>query len=62
MLAGIGVGVYRDVDDAIRRCVRLTDPVEPDGGAVARYAEAMGRYLALAGSPVVRGDGPDGGQ
>jgi xylulokinase len=61
MLAGIGVGVYRDAEDAIRRCVRLTEPVQPQPGAVARYAEAMGRYRALAGSAVVRADGRDGG-
>jgi xylulokinase len=61
MLAGIGVGVYRDAEDAIRRCVRLTNLVEPEPAAVARYAEAAARHRALAGSAVVRADGRDGG-
>jgi xylulokinase len=60
MLAGLGVGLYRDVDDAVRRCVRLTDAVEPDAVAVARYADAAARYRALAGSAVVRTE-RDGG-
>jgi xylulokinase len=54
MLAGLGVGLYRDVPDAVRRCVRLSEPVQPEPAAVARYADVAGRYRALAGSAVVR--------
>ena len=60
MLAGLGVGLYRDAADAIRRCVRLSEPIEPDAAAVARYADAAARSGELAGSAVVRA-APDGG-
>ena len=54
MLAGLGVGVYRDVEAAVARCVRPDSPLEPDPAARAVYDELFGRYRALAGSAVVR--------
>ncbi len=57
MLAGIGAGVYRDVDDAIARCVSLDPAIEPDRSVRALYDDAHARYLALADSAVVRREG-----
>jgi xylulokinase len=54
MLAGLGAGVYRDVDDAIRRCVHLSPPMEPDPSTRALYDERFGAWRKLAASTVVR--------
>ncbi|HEY6057069.1 MAG TPA: FGGY family carbohydrate kinase, partial [Candidatus Limnocylindrales bacterium] len=54
MLAGLGAGLYRDVADALRSCVRPDPPIAPDPGAADRYDEVYARYLELASSPVVR--------
>jgi xylulokinase len=54
MLAGLGVGVYSTVADAIARCVRPDPPIEPDGGVREQYDEAYRNYAALAFSDVVR--------
>jgi xylulokinase len=57
MLAGLGAGIYRDVDDAIRRCVHLTAPIEPDPAAHAIYDERIGSWRQLAASGVARREG-----
>lgn len=54
MLAGLGVGEYRDPAEAIERCVRPEPPVEPDPATRAAYADARAAYRALAGSGAVR--------
>jgi len=54
MLAGLGAGVYRDVDEAIRRCVRWEAVIEPDAGARAPYAEGYARFRALTETPAIR--------
>ncbi len=54
MLAGIGVGVYDDVEAAIRRCVRPGPTIEPDARNRSTYADAFARYKSLRGSDVVR--------
>jgi xylulokinase len=54
MLAGIGAGVYRDVDEAVSRCVRAAPAVEPDPSARARYDDVYRAYRALVESGVVR--------
>jgi sugar (pentulose or hexulose) kinase len=54
MLAGLGAGAYRDVADAIARCVHAGPPVLPDPGAVARYQGGYRVYRVLADSAVVR--------
>jgi xylulokinase len=54
MLAGIGAGVYRDVEDAVRRCVHPDPPVEPDPRLRARYDDLYRAYGTLVGSTVVR--------
>jgi xylulokinase len=56
LLAGVGVGVYRDFQDAIRQGVRRSEePVLPDAGRAAMYAEAYERYLRLY--PALKGAG-----
>jgi xylulokinase len=48
MLAGIAVGTFADLDDAVARAVALApEPVRPSPPAVAVYADAYGRYRAL---------------
>jgi xylulokinase len=54
MLAGLGVGVYRDVADAIARCVRPEPMIAPDPATSAIYDEAFERYRALSAASVVR--------
>jgi xylulokinase len=56
MLAGLGAGIYRDVDDAIARCVRLSWPIDPDPSTRARYAERFSAWRELAASTVARRD------
>lgn len=44
LLAGVGAGVFRDVDDAVARCVTLTTTTTPDEHTVARYDEVYAIY------------------
>ncbi len=61
MLAGVGAGVYRDVDEAIRRCVRVAEQREPDATAAAAYREIVPRYRELVDAAAVRrADGQPG--
>lgn len=53
MLAGLGAGMYRDVDDAIERCVRLGEPIEPDAAAHRVYDERFDAWRELAAANVV---------
>jgi len=54
MLAGLGAGIYRDAADAIRRCVRLDDALEPDPVAYAHYQTAFEAWRTLAASAAAR--------
>jgi sugar (pentulose or hexulose) kinase len=54
MLAGLGAGVYRDVQDAIARAVHPEPSIDPDPAVRGAYDEAFARYLELVASPVVR--------
>lgn len=54
MLAGLGTGVYRSVDDAIARCVRPTRAVEPDPASHALYDERYEAFKALLAGDAVR--------
>lgn len=48
MLAAVGAGTMRDLDEAVERCVRLDERVvEPDPATAAAYADAYGRYRQL---------------
>jgi sugar (pentulose or hexulose) kinase len=54
MLAGLGAGLYRDVAEAIGRCVRPGPAIEPDAAVSDLYASAHAAWLALAASAAVR--------
>jgi sugar (pentulose or hexulose) kinase len=54
MLAGLGAGVYRNVDEAIARCVRPDPPIQPSTATRSTYDDAYGAYTELATSRVVR--------
>jgi xylulokinase len=47
LLAGVRAGVFADAADAVARCVRVRDRVEPDPEWAAAYARGYGRYRAL---------------
>jgi sugar (pentulose or hexulose) kinase len=57
MLAGLGVGVYQSVADAVATACRTDAAIEPDGAAHARYDEVYERYRALAASALVHRGG-----
>jgi len=54
MLAGLGSGIYRGVDEAIERCVHPATPVEPETAAHARYADRFDAWRELNAASVVR--------
>ena len=56
MLAGLGVGLYRDAADAVARTVRPEPAVDPDPETHARYEPIYEHYQALVASRVVRVD------
>jgi xylulokinase len=47
LLGGVAGGVFADVHDAVRRCVRVRATVEPNPGWVDAYDELYGRYRSL---------------
>ena len=48
MLAGVAAGAFADLDSAVGACVELDpDPVLPDAGAAAVYAESYRAYRSL---------------
>jgi sugar (pentulose or hexulose) kinase len=54
MLAGLGAGVYKDLDEAIDRCVRPDAAIEPSVASRDAYDDAFISYTRLAESTVVR--------
>ena len=54
MLAGLGAGVYRDVEEAMRRAVGVAERLDPDPDVRALYDERYEAWRRLAGSDVVR--------
>jgi L-xylulokinase len=48
MLAGVGVGTYRDLPDAVGACVRVIRRHEPDASRGAVLRERYARYLSVA--------------
>ena len=56
MLAGIGVGAYRDAEEAVARCVHPGPVIEPDLASRGAYGEASSRYRDLVAAPLVRRD------
>ena len=47
LLAGVRAGVFKDADDAVARCVRVRDRVEPDPDWSAAYERGYDRYRLL---------------
>jgi xylulokinase len=47
LLAGVRAGVFSDPAEAVARCVRAGDRIEPDPGWVAAYDEGYERFRAL---------------
>jgi xylulokinase len=47
LLGGVAGGVFADVHEAVRRCVRARETIEPDPRWVASYAELHARHQAL---------------
>jgi xylulokinase len=47
LLAGVSGGVFRDVHEAVERCVRVREVVEPDPEWQAAYAELYDRFRGL---------------
>ena len=47
LLGGVAGGVFSDVHDAVSRCVRVRDVVEPDPAWAATYAELYPSYRSL---------------
>jgi xylulokinase len=54
MLAGLGAGVFRDVDDAIARCVHPDAASVPDPELRALYDDRSAAFRALGAARVVR--------
>ena len=47
LLAGVGIGLFRDVKEAVARCLRIGRTLEPDPAAAAEYARLFARYRAV---------------
>ena len=47
LLAGVGIGVFRDAKDAVARCLRIDRRLEPDPATAATYADLFARYRAI---------------
>ena len=45
MYAGIGIGVYKDCEDAAQKCIRIKETYLPEPKAVAAYEEGFKRYM-----------------
>lgn len=56
MLAGIAVGVFKDAVDAVEKCVKVKDVVEPNPDNTAKYAEIFKTYKQVhdALAPIYR--------
>lgn len=54
MLAGLGAGVYREVGEAIGRCVSWDAMIEPDPSAQRVYDEVYPAFQALVAARAVR--------
>jgi xylulokinase len=50
LLAGVASGVYRDVYEAVDRCVVVTGTTAPDAAAVAAYERVYGVYRDMYGA------------
>ena len=48
MLAGVATGIFRDVKDAVSRCIRVRDEFYPNPENTAAYAKYFVRYKKIA--------------
>jgi xylulokinase len=57
LLAGAGVGIFRDVKEAVAKCLKISRQVEPSADAAAEYGRLFARYRRLhdALAPVYAG-------
>ena len=47
LLGGVAGGVFASVEEAVERCVRVRETVEPDAGWVERYEDGYARFRLL---------------
>ena len=47
LLAGVRVGVFADVQEAVSRCIRVRERIDPDPDWMAAYEHGYGRYRLL---------------
>jgi xylulokinase len=47
LLAGVRAGVFADLDEAVARCVRVSERIEPDADWAATYDDGYARFRAL---------------
>ncbi|MDD4558882.1 MAG: xylulokinase [bacterium] len=50
LLAGVGVGVFRNEEEAIERCVKIADSFKPDHDAHEKYSKMFGTYRRICSS------------
>ena len=48
VLAGVGSGIYKDIEDGCGRLISLAEPVYPDQENVKRYEHGYNEYLRLS--------------
>jgi xylulokinase len=47
LLAGVGVGIFADVKEAVAKCLRIDRAISPDPSAAAEYARLFERYRRI---------------
>ena len=55
LLAGVRAGVFADAADAVARCVRVRDRIEPDPAWAEAYEHGYERYRSLLPHPLPNG-------
>lgn len=55
MCAGIGAGLYKDCEDAVKRCVKITEIYKPDNNKKNDYNDAFNvweKYYRIANESI----------
>ena len=47
LLAGVGVGIFADVKEAVAKCLRIDRAISPDPSAAVEYARLFDRYRRI---------------
>ena len=47
LLAGVGIGIFSDVKDAVEKCLHVERTIEPDPAAAVRYDHLFGCYRRI---------------